>query len=83
MTKKDLVSAIVDRDGLFTQEAELAVHTVFETIIEALSQGEKVQITGFGTFEVKEHTERTEQNPTTSKIPVFEASKGFKAAVNT
>ena len=72
------------------QAAEVAVKAVTDSIVEALKNGEKVQLVGFGTFEVKARGERKGRNPKTgeeivipaSKHPTFTAGKAFKDAVN-
>ncbi len=71
------------------KDAEKAVKAVFEVIEESLAQSEKVQLVGFGTFEVKERAERTGRNPQTkeaitipaAKVPGFKAGKALKDAV--
>ena len=90
MTKNDLVSAIAEKGGYTKKEAEQALAAVTETITEALVKGEKVQIVGFGTFEVRSRSARQGRDPRTnqpitiaaSKSPAFKAGKAFKEAVD-
>ena len=89
MNKTDLVNAVV-ATGLKKKEAEAAVTAVFCAIEGALAKGEKVQLIGFGTFEVKERAARTGRNPATgetikiaaSKYPAFSAGKALKDKLN-
>ncbi len=90
MNKTELVSAVAEKTGLTKKDAENAVGAVIDTVIETLTAGEKVQLVGFGTFEVRERSARTGRDPRTnntiqipaSKSPAFKAGKGFKDAVN-
>jgi len=90
MTKTDLVNVVVAESGLKKKEAEVAVNAVFDAIANALKSGDKVQLIGFGTFEVKDVAEREGRNPQTgesikipaSKKPSFSASKALKDSVN-
>lgn len=90
MKKSDLVEKIVEAGNLSKKDAELALNTTFESIIEAVANGDKVQITGFGTFEPRERKARTGVNPRSgekmeieaSKVPAFKAGKAFKDLVN-
>jgi len=90
VNKSELVANVADKSGLGKKEAEKAVLAVFETIAGALKEGDKVQVIGFGTFEVKERAERKGRNPRTkeeitipaSKNPVFKAGKALKDSVN-
>ena len=89
MTKTDLISAVAEKSGLTKKDAEKAVAAVIDSITETLANGEKVQLVGFGTFEIRERAERTGRNPRTkeattipaSKAPVFKAGKAFKDAI--
>ena len=89
MNKTQLVEAVAQSTGLKKKEAEAAVSALTDAIVAALQNGEKVQIVGFGTFEVKERAERNGRNPKTgetmeiaaSKTPAFTAGKGLKDAV--
>ena len=79
--KQDLITKVAETAELSKKQAALVVNTVFETISESLSNGEKVQIIGFGSFDVRERAERKGRNPQTGKELVIPASKvpGFKA----
>ncbi|MDK8210705.1 HU family DNA-binding protein, partial [Bacillus subtilis] len=77
------------KSELTKQDAKKAVDSLFETISTTLAKGEKVQLVGLGTFEVRERSERTGRNPQTgeemtipaTKVPGFKAGKEFKEAV--
>ena len=79
--KQDLIAKVAETAELSKKQAALVVNTVFDTISESLSNGEKVQIIGFGGFDVRERAERKGRNPQTGKELVIPASKvpGFKA----
>ncbi|AGA67641.1 bacterial nucleoid DNA-binding protein [Desulfitobacterium dichloroeliminans LMG P-21439] len=89
MNKADLVAAVAEKAEVSKKDAEKAVSAVFASIEEALAKNEKVQLVGFGTFEVKDRAERTGRNPQTkeaivipaSKVPGFKAGKALKDAV--
>lgn len=89
MNKSELVAAVAEKTDMSKKDAEKAVVAVFSAIEEALANNEKVQLVGFGTFEVKERAERTGLNPQTkekivipaSKVPGFKAGKALKDAV--
>ncbi|MCI8553742.1 MAG: HU family DNA-binding protein [Clostridiales bacterium] len=89
MNKVELVASVVEKTGLSKKDAEKAVSAVLDSVVEAVSAGDKVQLVGFGTFEIRERSERTGRNPRTkeeivipaSKQPVFKAGKSFKDAV--
>ncbi len=84
MNKSEIVSALADRLELTKREADIAVDTVFESIIDAVSNGEKVNIAGFGVFEVKEKAERRGRNPRTGEEIVIPGKKtlSFKPSKN-
>ena len=90
MNKTQLVEAVAQKSGLNKKEAEAAVNAITAAITDALKAGDKVQLVGFGTFEVKALAERTGRNPKTgeamtiaaSKKPAFAAGKALKDAVN-
>lgn len=90
MNKTNLVDIVAEKANLKKKEAEAAVNAVFEAIQKDLTEGGKVQITGFGSFKVKERNARVGRNPkngkaikiAASKAPVFVAGKGLKDAVN-
>ena len=71
MNKTQIIDAVAKETGLKKKEAEAAVNAVFTTIEGALTAGEKVQLVGFGTFEVKERAERTGINPATISLSLF------------
>lgn len=89
MNKTDLVNAVSEDTGLTKKEAEKAVASVIDTITAALKDGEKVQLVGFGTFEVRNRAAKQGHNPRTgepmivpaSKHPAFKAGKALKDAV--
>lgn len=90
MNKSELVSAIATKADLSKKEAEAALKAFTEVVAEELVKGEKIQLVGFGTFEVSERAARTGRNPQTgkemkiaaSKAPKFKAGKALKDAVN-
>ena len=90
MNKTELVAKVAEKAGLTKKDAEKAVNALFASVEEALVGGDKVQMIGFGTFEVKARAARTGRNPQTgdeikipaSKNPVFKAGKALKEAVN-
>ena len=90
MNKTELVAAVAEKSGLSKKDAERVVSATFETITAQLTKGEKVQISGFGIFEVKEREARVGRNPRTkeaieipaSKAPAFKASKALKDIVS-
>ena len=89
MNKTELVAAVAEKAGLSKKDAEKAVAAVVDSVVDCLKAGDKVQLVGFGTFEVRERAARTGINPHTkqtikiaaSKSPVFKAGKAFKDAV--
>ena len=89
MNKTELVNAVALKGGFKKADAEKAVNAVFASIKEAVAEGEKVQLIGFGTFEAKERAARECRNPKTgetvkvgaTKVPAFKAGQGFKDAV--
>ena len=90
MNKTELVAAIAEKAGLSKKDAEGAVKAFTDTVAEQLKAGEKIQLVGFGTFEVAERAARTGRNPQTgadmeipaSKSPKFKAGKALKDIVN-
>jgi DNA-binding protein HU-beta len=89
MNKADIISGVAAKTGFTKKDSEAAVAAVFELIQSALASGDKVQVIGFGTFEVRERAARTGLNPRTkepisipaSKAPVFKAGKALKDSV--
>ncbi|MGI9861000.1 HU family DNA-binding protein [Moorella naiadis] len=90
MNKMDLVASVAEKADLTKKDAEKVVSAVLASIEEALAQGEKVQLVGFGTFEIKERAARVGRNPRTgeeiqiaaTRAPVFKAGKALKDAVS-
>ena len=89
MNKAELIAAIAAQTGLSKKDSESAVNAFVDIVTKALAQGEKVQIVGFGAFDVKERAERIGRNPQTkqeikipaSRAPQFKAGKALKDAV--
>lgn len=89
MTKVELIRQIANRASVSQKDAEKALKAFTEAITEALKEGDKVTLVGFGTFEVSERAGRTGRNPQTgepveipaSKSPKFKAGKALKDAV--
>jgi len=89
LNKAELVSLVAEKAELTKKDAEKAVASVFEVIQEALVKGDKVQLVGFGTFEVRDRSARTGRNPRTgetieipaSKVPAFKPGKALREAV--
>jgi len=89
MNKTELVAKVAEKSGLSKKDAEKAVVAVVASVTEALSANEKVQLIGFGTFEVKARNARTGRNPSTgaeitipaSVSPAFKAGKALKEEV--
>jgi DNA-binding protein HU-1 len=71
MTKSNIIDELAKRTGIKKKDAELAVDTVFDIIEESLASGEKVQISGFGTFELRERGSRNGRNPFTGEPMVI------------
>ena len=90
MNKTELINAVAEKADISKKDAEIAITAVFDSISEALIEGEKVQLVGFGSFEVKRRAERLGRNPQTkeaikipaSKAPVFKPGKALKDAVD-
>ena len=90
MNKVELIAAVAEKAGLSKKDAEKAIAAVVASVEEALVKGDKVQLIGFGTFEVRERAARVGRNPQTkeeikidaSKPPVFKAGAALKKAVN-
>ena len=86
MNKTELIAVVAEKSGINKKDAERVVSATFETITAQMKKGEKVQISGFGIFEVKEREARVGRNPRTkeaiqipaSKAPAFKASKTLK-----
>ena len=90
MNKTELIAAIAEKTGLSKKDSEAAVSAVVDAITEALKAEDKVQLVGFGSFEVKKRAARTGRNPQTgetieiaaAKRPVFKAGKALKDAID-
>lgn len=89
MNKTELIAAVAEKTGLSKKDSDAAVAAMVDAITESLVQGEKVQLVGFGSFEVKSRGARMGRNPHTkeqieisaSKVPVFKAGKALKDTV--
>ena len=89
MNKTEFINAVAAKGGIEKKCAEKAVNAVFATIADELAKGEKIQLVGFGTFEIRERAEKQGRNPRTgetmtvpaSKVPAFKAGKALKDAV--
>jgi len=90
MTKAELINVIAEKGDYSKKEAEKALSTVIDSITEALTNGEKVTLVGFGTFEVRDRAAKVAMNPVTKapvdvparKVPAFKAGSALKAAVD-
>ena len=90
MNKTELIAAIAEKTELSKKDAEKAVKAFTDVVVEELQKGEKIQLVGFGTFEVSERAARTGRNPQTgaemkieaSKAPKFKAGKALKDSIN-
>ena len=86
MNKNELVASIAEKTGLKKTEAEKALKAFTDTVAEQLKKGDKIQLVGFGTFEVGKSAAREGKNPQTGakiqiaacKVPAFKAGKAFK-----
>ncbi|HLR08138.1 MAG TPA: HU family DNA-binding protein [Bacillota bacterium] len=89
MNKTDLINAVAEKSELSKKDAAKAVDAVFESVMESLKKGEKVQLIGFGNFEVRERSARKGRNPQTgeeieipaSRVPAFKPGKALKESV--
>ena len=89
MNKTELIAEIANKTGLSKKDAEKALAATIETVIDAVNKEDKVQLVGFGSFELKSRDARMGRNPKTkeaieipaSRVPVFKAGKAFKDAV--
>ena len=90
MTKTELIAAVAEKAEISKKDAEKAIKAFTDVVTDELVKGEKVQLVGFGTFEVSERAEREGRNPKTrepmtiaaSKSPKFKAGKALKDMVN-
>jgi len=89
VNKQELVTSVAEKSGLTKKDSEKAVNAMFSSIEESLAKGDKVQLVGFGTFEVRERAARKGRNPQTgaeikiaaAKVPAFKAGKALKDSV--
>ncbi|MBS5736693.1 MAG: HU family DNA-binding protein [Clostridiales bacterium] len=90
MNKFELVSAVAEKVGISKKDSGIIIDEVVNVITDTLAKGEKVQLVGFGSFEVRERAAREGRNPQkpnekimipASKVPVFKAGRGLKDAV--
>ena len=89
MTKAEFITAVAAKSGMTKKDTEAALSAVIDTITDTLAKGEKIQLVGFGTFEVRERAAREGKNPQTGKkikiaackVPAFKAGKAFKDLV--
>ena len=89
MNKTELIAAVAEKTGMTKKDAERVINATVETITETLVKGERVQISGFGNFEVKAREARVGRNPRTketiqipaTRLPAFKAAKALKDAV--
>jgi len=89
VNKSELIGVVAEKTEMSKKDTEKAVNAVFESIMETLAKGDKVQLVGFGTFEVRERKQREGRNPATGEtitipalnVPVFKAGKAFKERV--
>ena len=90
MNKAELINSVAATAEASKKEAEAVITATLDAITAALKEGDKVQLVGFGSFEVKSRAARTGRNPRTkevvelpaSKVPVFKAGKALKESVN-
>ena len=90
MNKAELINAAAEKAGLSKKDTENALNAALDVIAAALAEGDKIQLVGFGSFEVKSRAARIGRNPRTkeqidipaSKIPVFKAGKALKDTVS-
>ncbi len=90
MTKAELVATMAAKSGLSKKDTEKALSSFIDTVTETLSNGDSIQLVGFGTFEVRDRAARTGINPRTkekmsieaTKVPAFKAGRALKDAVS-
>ena len=90
MNKTELIAAVAEKAGMSKKDADTAVNAMIDTIVNTVANEEKVQIGGFGTFEIRNRSERQGRDPRTnspitipaSKVPAFKAGKAFKDAAS-
>lgn len=90
MKKSEFITLVAEQTGLSKKDTERTIDAVFASLGDVMAQGDKLQVSGFGTFETKERAARTGHNPRTgeeikiaaAKVPVFKAGKGLKDKVD-
>ena len=90
MNKAELITEVAEKTGMSKKDSERAVNATLDAIKDTVETGEKVQLVGFGVFDVKKRDARMGRNPKTkeeikipaSRVPVFKAGKAFKEAVD-
>jgi len=90
VNKAELISVMAEKSGMTKKDSEKALNAFVESVEEALVKGDKVQLVGFGTFEVRERSARKGRNPQTGEeidipaasVPAFKAGKALKDSVN-
>jgi len=91
VNKQELVASISDKTGFTRKDSERALNAFIESVEQELEKGERVQLVGFGTFEVRERKARKGRNPQrpnevidipAGRVPTFKAGKGFKEIIN-
>lgn len=90
MNKAELVASVAEKSGLSKKDSEKALAAVIDSIVKAVKKSEKVQLIGFGTFELRSRAARTGRDPRTNKpinipackVPAFKVGKAFKDAVS-
>ena len=89
MNKSELIGLVAEKTGMTKKDTEKVVNAVFDGIGESLAKGDKVQVIGFGTFDVRERKAREGRNPATGetitipavRVPVFKAGKALRESV--
>ena len=89
MNKTEIIAAAAEASGMTKKDAERVINAALDTVTAALAKGDKVQLSGFGIFEVKEREARVGRNPRTketiqipaTRLPVFKASKALKDSI--
>jgi DNA-binding protein HU-beta len=90
VNKADLISVMAEKSGLTKKDSEKALNAFVDAVQQALVEGDRVQLVGFGTFEVRERSARKGRNPQTGEeidipaasVPAFKAGKALKEAIN-
>ena len=90
MNKTELIAAVAEKASISKKESEVVINAALDTIIDSLKNDEKVQLVGFGVFDIKERGSRIGRNPKTkeeieipaTRVPVFKAGKVLKDAVS-